>query len=115
MRISYYIELFFITLVISCVIIGIPYTGLAVALLGCLWILYTCGIFLDIKNGDIIYRPYSILFEAYGDPQGRTYYKVLEKHKTSAIVKNLHNGSIRKLYLTEYIIFLYKTLNKPAI
>ena len=115
MRVFYYIELFFITLVISCVIIGCPNIGLVIAILGCLWILYVCGIFIDIKNGDIIYRPSSLLFEAYGDPDGRTYYEVLEKHKTSAIVKNLHDGSIRKLYLTEYIIFSYKILNKHTI
>ena len=115
MRMFYYIELFFIVVLVSCVIIGSPITAPPIALFGCLYILYVCGVFLDIKEGDTIYRPCSIWYEAYGNPHNRTYYEVLEKHKTSTIVKNKHDGSIRKLYLTEYIIFYYKTLNKPEI
>lgn len=115
MRYFYYVELFFLVVLVSWTIQLSPMMAPLITLLGCLYILYIASQFLDVKEGDIIYRPCSILYEAYGDPDGRTYYEVLEKHKTSAIVKNKHNGSIRKLYLTEYIIFLYKILNKPAI
>ena len=55
------------------------------------------------------------MFEFYDDPDYRTYYEVLEKHKTSVIVKNKHDNSIKKIYLTDYIIFLYKKIKKLDI
>lgn len=115
MRVFYYIELFFIIVLMSCVIMGSPMFAIIITFFGCLYILYIAIKFLDIKEGDIIYRPCSILYEVYGDPDKRIYYEVLEKHKTSAIVKNKHDNSIKKIYFTDFVIFFYKIFNKPEI
>lgn len=115
MRNLYYIELFIIILLLSIILTSINSFIPIFVFIGCLYILYRMIGFVDVNVGDIVYRPCSIMFEFYDDPDYRTYYEVLEKHKTSIIVKNKHDNSIKKIYLTDYIIFYYKKIKKLNI